>query len=65
MLNQAPIVINVFTRAGTKILMNLLLSQPGVYLPTGETHEVFKGRALGVWRRASSRSDYVAICQFV
>jgi hypothetical protein len=60
MLNQAPIVVNGFTRGGTNMLMNLLLSHPEVCMPTGETHKVFKGRALGesMWRIIQKRICY-------
>lgn len=43
MLNKRPIFINAFARGGSNILMNLLLSHPGVCLSDGETHKVFKG----------------------
>lgn len=60
MLNQGPIIVNGFTRGGTNILMNFLLSHPGVCMPTGETHKVFKGRALGesLWRIIQKRLCY-------
>lgn len=40
--------------------MNLLLSHPEVCMPTGETHKVFKGRALGelTWRLIQKRLCY-------
>jgi hypothetical protein len=42
-LNQRPIFINGFTRGGTTLVMNLLLSHPGVCAPALETHQVFRG----------------------
>lgn len=60
MLNQAPIFVNGLSRGGTNIVMNLLLSHPEVCMPTGETHKVFKGRALGesMWRIIQKRLCY-------
>jgi len=52
MLNRRPIFVNGFTRGGTTLVMNLLLSHPGVCAPAGETHQVFRGfgRTDSPWR---------------
>lgn len=42
MLNQAPIFINAFSRGGSNIFWNLLLSHPDVCSPIRETLEIFK-----------------------
>lgn len=60
MLNNAPIFLNGFTRGGSNIVTNLLLSHPGVCLPTGETQKVFLGET-GVeprWRTPYKRWRY-------
>ena len=41
---QRPIFVCGFTRGGTAILMNLILSHPKVCKPAGETAQLFKGR---------------------
>jgi len=43
MLNKQPIIVNGFSRGGTNILVNLLLSHPDTAMPTGELHKVFGG----------------------
>jgi len=60
MLNQAPIFLNGFTRGGSNILTNLLLSHPGVCLPSGETQKVFLGEtgAEPRWRTPYKRWRY-------
>jgi len=60
MLNRAPIFLNGFTRGGSNIVTNLLLTHPGVCLPTGETQKVFLGET-GVeprWRTPYKRWRY-------
>jgi hypothetical protein len=42
-LNSRPIIVNGFSRGGTGILMNLLLSHPDTAAPSGELQAVFKG----------------------
>lgn len=46
MLNKKPLFINAFARGGSNILMNLLMSHPGVCVSNGETHKVFKGQRI-------------------
>ena len=43
MLDKAPIFLNGFTRGGSDIIVNLMLSHPGVCAPSGETQRVFLG----------------------
>lgn len=42
-----PIFVHGFSRGGSNLLMNLLLSHPDVCMPSGETQNVFRGKALG------------------
>jgi len=60
MFNKAPIFINGFTRGGSNILVNLLLSHPRVCFPTGELGKVFRGRARiePWWRTIEKRVAY-------
>ncbi|MBN1557187.1 MAG: sulfotransferase, partial [Lentisphaerae bacterium] len=44
MLNKRPVFVTGFTRGGTSLVMNLLLSHPDLCKPRGELHEVFHGR---------------------
>ncbi len=44
-LNQKPIFINGFSRGGSNLLVNMLISHPEVCISNGETHKVFKGTA--------------------
>jgi hypothetical protein len=53
MLNQRPIFVVGFQRGGTNIVLNLLLSHPGVCMPRGELHFVFRGK-----RRAESWASF-------
>lgn len=45
MLNQRPVFLNCLARGGSNILVNLIISHPGICISAGETHRVFKGRA--------------------
>lgn len=47
MLNKKPIIVNGFGRGGTNILMNFILSHPGIVMPSGELNKVFKGGSRG------------------
>lgn len=42
-INRRPIFINGFTRGGTTLLLNLLLSHPELCAPAFETHHAFRG----------------------
>lgn len=44
MLNKKPIFLNCFSRGGSNMLVNLLVSHPNVCLCHGELHKVFKPR---------------------
>ena len=44
MINKAPIFINGFTRGGTNILMNLVVSHPDVCMLGGEMQVIFYGK---------------------
>ena len=59
MLNREPIFIQGFARGGSNIIMNLLLSHPGVCLSNGETDKVFKGAKWdSTWGVAKKRLFY-------
>lgn len=49
MLNKAPIFINSFSRGGSNILWNVLLSHPDACSPILETLEIFKIGRAGRW----------------
>lgn len=49
MLNRAPIFINSFSRGGSNILWNVLLSHPDACSPILETLEIFKIGRAGRW----------------
>jgi hypothetical protein len=48
MRNRSPIVLNCFSRGGSNILWNVLLSHPGVCSPIQETLEIFRLDGQGV-----------------
>lgn len=59
MQNKEPIFIHGFARGGSNIIMNLLLSHPGVCLSNGETDKVFKGTKWdSTWSIAKKRLFY-------
>lgn len=59
MKNKSPVFVVGFTRGGTNILMNMLLSHPDLCKPTGETAQVFKGRREEpLWRILQRRVCY-------
>ena len=59
MKNRSPVFVVGFTRGGTNILMNMLLSHPDLCKPTGETAQVFKGRREEpLWRILQRRVCY-------
>jgi hypothetical protein len=59
MKNESPVFVCGFTRGGTNILMNILLSHPNLCKPTGETHQVFRGRyEESIWRILQRRISY-------
>lgn len=59
MLNRKPIFIHGFARGGSNIIMNLLLSNPGICLSNGETDKVFKGTKWdSTWGTAKKRLFY-------
>ena len=60
MLNNRPIIVNGFSRGGTTILINLLLSHPDTAMPTGELHAVFKGRTQ-IFKDNSRKINYKKI----
>jgi hypothetical protein len=61
MLNKKPVFVCGFTRGGTNILMNFLLSHPDLCKPTGETAQVFRGRREEpFWRIVQRRLCYDA-----
>lgn len=61
MLNKAPIFVNGFHRGGTNIIMNLMVSHPGVCMPAGETQEVFHGMRAEPIGRLVRRALYLPI----
>jgi hypothetical protein len=60
MLNKQPIFINAFSRGGSNMLVNFLLSHPEVCISSGETHKVFKPgtRFDKGWLRVKKRLFY-------
>ena len=66
MINKSPVFIVGFTRGGTNILMNMLLSHPDPCKPTGETAQVFKGRCEEpLWRTLQRRACYDFLLRFM
>lgn len=59
MLNKKPIIINGYSRGGTNILLNILLSHPGTASPSGELHSVFKGGGIGYGKIRNKFKQYV------
>jgi len=60
MLNRRPIFINAFSRGGSNMMVNFLLSHPDVCISAGETHKVFKPgtRFDHGWMRIKKRLFY-------
>ncbi len=61
MINKAPIFVNGFTRGGTNLLMNLIVSHPDVCMLGGEMHVVFYGRDRDNIRKWGHRLLYLPI----
>lgn len=60
MLNKQPIFINAFSRGGSNMMVNFILSHPEVCISAGETHKVFKPgtRFDQGWMRVKKRFFY-------
>jgi hypothetical protein len=59
-LIRRPVFVYGFSRGGTNLLMNLLLSSPDLAMPSGELQYVIGGGALGsgFWEKLRKRVSY-------
>jgi hypothetical protein len=65
-LIRRPVFVYGFSRGGTNLLMNLLLSSPDLAMPTGELQYVISGGALGTsfWEKLRKKLSYQWPFQF-